>query len=367
MDMLKSVHIEGFKSIRDATIDLGPLTVLIGANGSGKSNFVSFLRMVQAIAEGRLREFVGRAGGASALLHYGYDVTRTIAGEVAINAGSQQIPYRFHLSDFGTEGLFFSDEECRGIGAAFVGMSSHVPPALQESTLLSPRSRSGDCGAVAQSIEHWQTFHVHNTALAAPIRQPHYIEDNQRLHHDASNLAAHLYMLRETRRAYYDRIISAFRMAAPFFDDFVVEPRELDPTQVMLNWRERGRDLLFGPHQLSDGSLRTIALLTLLLQPEDRLPSLMIIDEPELGLHPYVITMVADLLRAVSTQCQVIVATQSVTFVNHFAPDEIVVVERDDAGGTTFGGPLSEERLSEWLEDYSIGELWEKNVIGGRP
>jgi predicted ATPase len=173
-------------------------------------------------------------------------------------------------------------------------------------------------------------------------------------------------MLREVDRPYYDRIIGAFRLAAPWFDDFVLEPRELDPNTILLNWREKGRDKIFGPHQLSDGSLRTIALFTLLLQPEDRLPSLIIIDEPELGLHPYAITMLGSLMRSASMTTQIIVATQSVTLLEHFTPEEIRVVERDHQGGTVFSKYTADD-LGEWLEHYSIGELWLKNVIGGRP
>ncbi|MEA3403159.1 MAG: AAA family ATPase [Armatimonadota bacterium] len=333
MDMLKRVHIEGFKSIRDATIDLAPLTVLIGANGAGKSNLVSFLHMMSAMAQGDLHGFVGRSGGADKLLHFGPKTTQEIVAEI----------------ETGTEGT---------------QSTSHVTLDYSEDNTLWPVEAWREWYPTFWA--GWRTYHFHDTAANAPIRQSQYVEDNRELAPDAGNLAAYLYMLKAREPRYYARIISAFRQAAPFFGEFVLEPRELDPTRIMLNWRERGRDVLFGPHQLSDGSLRTVSLLTLLLQPEDRLPSLMIIDEPELGLHPYVLTMVADLLRSVSRVCQVIVATQSPLLVDHFQPQDVVVVERDEQGCSLFRR-LSEDELSEWLEDYSLGELWQKNVIGGRP
>lgn len=382
MDMLKSVHIEGFKSIRDATIDLGPLTVLIGANGSGKSNFVSFLKMLKAIAAGRLQQyaathtpdeelgdFVARAGGADKLLFFGADTTDTIVAKIAMDVGEKrwswdtQLGYaangltvkRLILEVPGSDPMLFAGERSRP--------GDEPSP---ESWVFGPSAIRGAPEHVSPFIDGWRTYHFDNTSDKAAVRQSIYVDDNRQLHSDAGNLAAYLYMLREVERPYYDRIIGAFRLAAPWFDDFVIEPLELRPEDVKLHWREKGRDRIFGPHQLSDGSLRTIALFTLLLQPEKRLPSLVIIDEPELGLHPYAITMLAELLRSASVTTQVIVATQSVTLLNHFTPREIVTVERDGEGGTTFLRQ-SEERLAEWLERYSVGELWEKNVLGGRP
>lgn len=368
MDMLKSVHIEGFKSIRDATIDLGPLTVLIGANGSGKSNFVSFLRMMQAIAEGRLQEFVGRAGGSRALVHFGPEGAATSA-ELALGLDDGMCRYSLGLVRSGPDSFAFVGERLATVsdrGTEATVQDVRDPAGHRESLTLQDPSESPRADDVRRFLLNSSAYHLTDTSGGAAVRSQGYIHDNHTLRHDAGNLAAYLYMLRETRRPYYDRIISAFRMAAPFFDDFVLAPMELNPENIRLDWRETGHDQLFGPHQLSDGSLRTIALLTLLLQPEDRLPSLIVIDEPELGLHPYVINMVGDLLRAVSNVCQVIVATQSTPMVNLFDPEEIVVVERDDQGGSSFRR-LTSEGLSVWLEDYSVGQLWEMNVIGGRP
>lgn len=332
MDMLKSVHIEGFKSIRNATIELGPLTVLIGANGSGKSNVVSFLKMLKAMGEDDLQGFVARAGGPERLLYGGRKTTEEVAFDLGMQVNGRAVHLHDRLDAEGSESLW-SESPHR-----------HYPNIWTT----------------------WRAYHLVDTSPSSLIRQQGYIHDNHELHPDARNLAAYLYMLRETQRPYYDRIVGTFRLAAPWFDDFAITPLKLRPEDVKLDWRENGRDALFGPHQLSDGSLRTIALFTLLLQPEERLPSLIVIDEPELGLHPYAITLLASLLRSAAVTCQVIVATQSVTLVDHFAPEEIVVVERDPEGGTMFNR-LAEDELAEWLAQYSIGELWLKNVIGGRP
>ena len=160
----------------------------------------------------------------------------------------------------------------------------------------------------------------------------------------------------------YQRIVNTVRLILPFFSDFVLQPRH---DHLLLNWRERNSDQVFSVSQASDGMLRVIALVTLLLQPERDLPDVLVLDEPELGLHPYAINIVGGLIRAVSTQVQVIVATQSTALVDCFDPEDIVVVERE--GRTSTFRQIDVKSLEEWLEDYSLSELWEKNVLGGRP
>jgi predicted ATPase len=234
-------------------------------------------------------------------------------------------------------------------------------------SLLPRRAEDGD--RTARVIHHLlggcRVFQFHDTSERANIRQEGYIEDNRYLRHDAGNLAAFLRGLRETKPDYYGRIIATIQQIAPFFRDFDLEPSRVNPRQILLNWRERDSDFLFGPHQLSDGTLRTMALITLLLQPEDDLPDVILLDEPELGLHPSAIQLLASLLRAAASRRQVIAATQSATLVDQFDPEEVVVVERGDTG--SIFRRLSSEPLRDWLDQYALGELWQKNVIGGRP
>jgi predicted ATPase len=208
-------------------------------------------------------------------------------------------------------------------------------------------------------------YHLNDTSLTAPIRREGYIQDNLRLHSDAGNLAAILYLYKTKYPKAYQRIRATVRNVAPSFDDFALEPQRLNSNNILLNWRQQGSDYLLGPHQISDGTLRAIALITLLLQPEEDLPDLLIVDEPELGLHPYTLTIVAGLIRAASVKTQVIVTTQSTAFLDKFGLDEIIVVDSEQ-GASQFRR-LNPEELKDWLEEYSVGELWEKNVIGGGP
>jgi predicted ATPase len=218
---------------------------------------------------------------------------------------------------------------------------------------------------VLKALRSWQLYHFHDTSESAKVKQTGDIHDNLFLRPDASNLAAYLYLLQETEPEYYRNIVEAVRMVAPFFGDFILRPSPFNPEKIRLEWKERGADMLFGPHALSDGTLRFICLATLFLQPPERLPSTVVLDEPELGLHPYAIALLADMVRSASQNTQVVLATQSVTLVNQFSPEDIVVVDR--VGGETILRRLSEEEISSWLEDYGLGDLWEKNVFGGRP
>jgi predicted ATPase len=171
--------------------------------------------------------------------------------------------------------------------------------------------------------------------------------------------------MRETQPPYYRRIVITIQQIAPFFDDFDLGPVKLDPNSILLNWHDREADYLFGPHHLSDGTLRTVALVALLAQPESDLPPVIVIDEPEIGLHPYALEIVAGLVKSASVHCTVILATQSVGLVNHFAPEDIVTVTREKAE-TKFVRQNSKS-LEAWLEDYAMGEIWERNLIGGTP
>jgi predicted ATPase len=222
---------------------------------------------------------------------------------------------------------------------------------------------------VGEMIRHYlrdcRVFHFHDTSLLGPMRRDCLLDANRFLYPDAANLPAMLYLYRERYPTAYRRIVAAVKAVAPFFEDFVLEPLRLNPRNIALHWRAKGADYEFGPHQLSDGTLRAIALFTLLLQPEDDLPELIVLDEPELGLHPAALSVLADLLKSAARHSQLLIATQSTALIDHFAADDIVTVNFRD-GASTFES-LDPARLKEWLEEYTLSELWGRNVIGGGP
>lgn len=375
-ERLSHLKVAGFRSIRNLDLELGDLTVLVGANGSGKSNFVGFFNLLSAMLSQDLQLYVQRKGGASSILHYGPKLTPSLSASLTVSGVNGTGIYEFALGFAAPDRLVFAGErlEFQRVGEAQPFIRSlgagHTEPQLTELARapdLVPRTVAREC---LKHLRRIRMYHFHDTSEAAPIRLTQDLPDNHSLQANGSNLAAFLYMLQQSYPAHFDRILTTVRLAVPYLRDFVLERDRLSPGRIQLRWRDRSADHEFGAHQLSDGSLRAIALITALMQPEELLPALIAIDEPELGLHPSAIATVAQLIRAVSRKRQVIVATQSSRLIAGFAPEEVVVVERDEDerghGASTFKR-LSDEALGAWREDYDLGQLYDMNVTGGGP
>ncbi len=363
--MLTEIDISGFKSIRHQTLELRPLNVLIGANGAGKSNLLSLLDMLRWSCQGMLGHHVAESGGANSLLHHGAKKTPVMSVGLTVDNSVWTAHYGVELQHAAEDRLLYATEHLwyRGTGDEGEEHVTKLGRSHSESRLFdAAKSRNAGAEVVYDLLSRLRLYHFHDTSLTAAVRQNAQIHDTLRLRSDAGNLASKLYGLREGGVEYYRRIRDTVRLMLPFFGDFVLEP---EGETILLRWREKDSYHDFGPHQLSDGALRAIALTTLLLQPEANLPPLIAIDEPELGLHPYAVTILAGLLGAAAMHSQVIVATQSPHFVDQFDPEDIVVVERAN-GETAFSRPNVGD-LREWLDEYSLGELWLKNVVGGGP
>ena len=345
------------------------LNVFIGPNGAGKSNFIGVFKLLHRIIEQKLGVYVGEQGGANSMLHFG----RKRTGKISLNlqfAGGKN-SYGCVLAPNAEDSLFFQDEWCGFSGTftrtGYQASDYRVQLSLggRETKLLDEgeEHNGGIAAHVRDDFRSWRLYHFHDTSSSAGVKRKGDVSDNRFLRDDASNLAAFLYRLQQTQKSSYDNIVGAVRLVAPFFENFVLAPDALNPEKILLEWKERGSDEYFNASALSDGTLRFICLATLLLQPS--LPSAVLIDEPELGLHPAAITLLAELFRSTSKKAQVIVSTQSVTLVNQLSPEEVVVVEHKD--GTSTFERLDDARLQDWLGDYGLGELWEKNLVGGRP
>jgi predicted ATPase len=362
---LDRIAIKGFKSIRELeNFHLAPLNLLIGANGSGKTNFISTFKLLNQIIEENLQVFISQQGGAETSLYFGQKRTEKIVLELEFDNNGYNcalIPAVGDTLIFESENVMFHDKArfprpyVEGLGGG------------QRETKLLEISKSSRVTTIAdhvlRAIRSWRVYHFHDTSAGAKVKQRGDLNDNEVLRADASNLAAFLFLLRETQKTYYQKIVSTIRLVAPFFDDFNLRPDPHNRQKIQLEWREVGSDAYFNAHVLSDGTLRFICLATLLLQPN--LPSTILIDEPELGLHPYAITILASLLRSASKETQVIVSTQAVPLVNQFNPEDIIVVDRKD--NQSKFSRLGERDLEGWLDDYGMGDLWEKNLLGGRP
>ncbi len=361
---IKYLTIEGFKSIqRLEELELGQLNILIGPNGAGKSNFISYFHMLREMVEGRLQVWVGKQGGANRLLTYGVKETSKLFSHIKFGNNAYAFTLEPTVTDrfiFTDERLFYEDRYAQGLP---IGGWGNSEAQLKSEIVPNEWRMANYCYA---SISNWKIFHFHDTSDTAGVKRQGGLQDNEYLRSDASNLAAYLYRLEQRYPTTYSQIRKIVQLAVPFFGDFVLIPEEVRPDeyQIQLMWRQNDSDYPFLPSQLSDGSIRFICLVTALSQPDP--PSTIIIDEPELGLHPYAITLLGALMRSASASArmQIIVSTQSVPLLNEFSIDDLIVVER--RGGVSVFNRLDESEFEMWLEDYSIGELWEKNVLGGR-
>lgn len=370
--ILKEIHLNGYKSVDGATgqiIPLGDVTVLLGANGSGKSNLVSFFSMLNSMAAGGLQQYVGKQG-VSRLLYYGPKQTESVLFRLEFESDGMRGSYETELSHGIPDRLFISSERvvCHEAGM----------PQPVEYTLAQGTNESGlgaDTHEISKILLHGllsgiRTYQFHDTSDTARIKDRCYVDDARYLRSDAGNLAAFLRMMNQAGKykKYYDRIVRHIRRVMPQFGDFVLEPLPGNENYIRLNWTDSsGNGYLFDPAQISDGSLRFMAIAALLLQPPELLPKFIVLDEPELGLHPSAIGELAGIVRAAAQKTQVLLATQSTRLIDEFLPEDLVVVERDEAAKCSVFKKLDAGQLGDWIARYSLSELWEKNVLGGQP
>ena len=369
---IKKLSIHGYKSIRELpTLELKDLNIIIGANGAGKSNLVEIFRMLMAMSRKGFQSFVLERGGADSFLFNGPKVTQKITAEFEFESRSGfaegSNSYRLELKPTVDE-KFLIQEERKYVSTNW---RSYGGPS-EESRLYDLKDENSERNSayrgvgyfVYDSVSKWVVYHFHDTSRMAPMRRFEIVEDNEGLREDASNIAPFLLRLKTTKSSsmYYQEIVNAVKLVIPFFEDFRLDTQRLgDSEKARLSWQQKGSDYPMQPYHLSDGSIRFICLATALLQPDP--PSTIVIDEPELGLHPEAISVLAELIRDASKQTQVIVATQSPNLLNEFGIEDIIVANRKD-GQSTFER-LSKQDFNVWLEDYSVGELWTKNVIQG--
>jgi predicted ATPase len=360
---IDKIEVQGFKSIANLKLDIKDINVLIGGNGSGKSNFIGVFKFLREITEGRLETSVKTSGGADSILHFGSKHTSEASFHVYLNDKVDQ--YKILLSPTVEDGLVPVSETAYYWNKSYPQPYAEGLSSAGSEAAISSKGSASVKAHVRDALQSWRVYHFHDTSDTSPLKKTSKVDDNRFFRADGSNLPAFLYLLKNKHEEEYRLVRNTIRRIAPFFDDFVLEPRSLDENQIRLEWLHHGTESFFDVSSFSDGTLRFIALTVLLLQPDKLKPSIILLDEPELGLHPSAITVLGALVRQASQHVQVIISTQSPMLLDMFDPEEIVVVQQED-GASTFER-LDEDDLGDWLEDYSLGELWEKNEIGGRP
>lgn len=360
--MIKYIKIEGYKSIKKMELELTPINILIGSNGAGKSNFLSFFNLLHAIFNRQLQRFVMEEK-ADNLFYFGRKTTEYMDGKVIFSGGPHNNSYIFRLSPT-HDGDLFIEWEGSGYDVSRDDDNSNYfrwGPIKESQIRISNWERDG---YLSRYLLGLQNYHFHDTSNTSWLRKNSEIEDNIKFKSDGRNLAAFLYKLKQKHPIIYNRIFKIVQSVAPFIYDFILEPSETKGREgsIELRWIDHN-DLNsnFSIYQLSDGTLRFLALATVLLQPTP--PPVIIIDEPELGLHPLAISKLAGMIQVASQKAQIIIATQSVTLVDCFTAEEIITVDRDEKEKQSILKRLKSEDFKIWLDEYSLGELWERNII----
>ena len=362
---LERLTIKGYKSIafdHPVTLELQDVNILLGANGSGKSNIVSFFKMLGYMMSLKFCSYVEMEGTSNSLLHYGAKKTPALSGQLQFADGKSTDEYSFTLANASPDRLIITEEQVRwwkeGERSPY---EVQLEPSFKESALVGCNDKVAH--SIYNLLSYCKVYQFHDSSSQGPLRQSCPVETSDYLQSKGNNLSSFLLFLKTNHRDAYNRIVGYVRDVIPQFENFYLEPKN---GFVSLRWTDNSaNDFVFNSCQLSDGSIRFIALATLLLQPEATMPNVIILDEPELGLHPYAITQLAEMIKDASHNAQIIIATQSKDLVDHFDIDNVSVVEMEQ--GHTLVSHLKKEDYQLWLEQYCISELWEKNVIGGRP
>lgn len=355
---INHIRIQGYKSVRDVSLALKKVNVLIGGNGIGKTNFISTFELIKNICQKQLQTKIMKLGGSQAVLYMGPKRTSEIEFELNVSDDSTNghiavslVPGQQNMviKHFVVEK--YRDEELvcgfQSDGSFEVDQSNAFPKEYYN-----------------YIVTGFDVYHFHDTGDSSAMKGLKPINDNQKLKSDGSNIAPYLYYLQERHPKYFNRIESIVSSVCPSFGRFSLKPNRLNEQMIQLEWSHKEDSSLYlNEFQMSDGTLRFICLATLLLQPNPN--DVIIIDEPELGLHPQAINKLSALIKYASEHSQIIISTQSVSLVDNFEPEDIVVANYVD--GATSINRLDPAQLVEWINEYSLGEIWEMNIIGGQP
>ncbi len=361
---LNRLKIDGYKSIKSLDLELKRLNILIGANGVGKSNFISFFKFMKKILDKDLQLYVGEQRGANKILHFGIKTTEKLSFLLYFPPNG----YACELIP-NTNDRFIFKQEISYFKASDIGYSGGAKQSIlaKDGELESKLPKYGDTssisGHIVRYIQDWKVYHFHDTSSTAKVKLTCNISNCGTLSIDGANISAFLRNIREHNEKSYNQIVKTIQRVAPFFHDFILEPEKNNLDTIKLKWKHRGTDEYFDANDLSDGTLRFICLSTLLLQPN--LPTIILLDEPELGLHPFALRLLAGMFKKVSRKTQIIASTQSVTLADNFDIEDIIVVDRKN--NESMFTRLNIEDYEEWLQEYSLGEIWQKNLIGGVP
>ena len=373
--MVSKIHIERYKSILNQDIELKNLNILIGQNGAGKSNFISLFKFLERLSEQQLDQYIFQTGGINNVLYNGFAQSDYIKVSLEFPIGPNTINYyNFKLSSNGEDYRFEQEEigiwdkKIYSNPYNFDITSSNHEANLKNRAIDKSTNKGYTAKHIFDYIRDLRVFHFHDTSENAQCKLPQDISDIYEFRNEAQNLAPYLFYLHNDSPEVYQKITEVVKLVYPRFNDFELQESPSAKGKIVLRWSEKDTENIFSSKQISDGTLRFICLATLLLQPKNSsaVPQTIVLDEPELGLHPFAIHVLSELIKKAALERQLIIATQSVSLINHFMPEDLLIVERTKNGDSIFIRKENEQFAS-WLEDYSLGQLWENNFLGGRP
>lgn len=375
--MIKKLYIANYKSINRAKLSLNNLTILIGQNGAGKSNFISLFKFLERLSEQQLSDYIFQSGGINTFLHKGYEVSQELRFKLELESDENNLTNIYETRIISDGESYLIDYEKLGIwNQEKYSQPYYVDNKIQkkESQLknLANKTPSHPTDYYPKHIYNYlkklKLFHFHDTSDNAAIKLPQPLEDAYFFKNEGQNLAPYLAYIQGNNYDLYLKILETVKLVFPNLQDFVLEESPFAKGKILLRWKEKSGDNIYTVKQMSDGTLRFICLVVLLSDAitPNSLPETIILDEPELGLHPFAIQVLAELIQKAALNRQVIIATQSVNLINYFTPKDLLIVERNEEDETIFK-QVGDKNFEQWLEDYSLGQLWENNFLGGRP
>lgn len=383
MNSFERITIEGYRRLFNVQIDMRdrPLTVMIGANGVGKTSLLEIFSLLAASANAQLANKISELGGLPDI------ITRDRANSITISLsmsvpGYAPLDYQLEVAlkgftyEIALETLTQQNNrhaleplkyiESRGLDVIYFNTEdrallrpnwdhnpletslAQVPKMYQEPEKL--RKRLASC-----------TFYgALNVAPKSP-RLPQSMRPASLPGANGEDLVSCLYYLRETDPERFEIIEDTLTAAFPDFERLGFPP--VAAGTITMTWKDKNFSKPIYMHQLSEGTLRFIWLITLLQSPG--LTAVTLIDEPEVSLHPELLRLLADMMREASQKTQLIVATHSDRLIRFLKPEEVLVCDAEDGLTTMRWGDSF--NLEHWLEEYSLDQVWAMNLMGGRP
>lgn len=383
MYKINRIKITGLRRLRDVDLPVRPLMVIIGTNGVGKTSFLEALSLLSASASGKLNGSLSQLGGIANLLTRGRSESLSFLVDMEI-PGQMPLEYELCMEPRGTGYSIVKEvlsQQREGYG--YEGPFKHIQSSegdiryygIEDSRLLRPdweheplETSLAQVPKMFRQPEELRRilatatqYHVLDVGPRAQVKMPQSMKPAALPGPNGEDLVPYLYYLRESDRDRFDAIMDSMCAAFPNLQELNFPP--VAAGMLAMTWKEASFAKPIYMNELSEGTLRFLWLASLLHSPS--LSTITMIDEPEVSLHPELLSLLADLMREASRRTQLIVATHSDRLIRFLDPKEVVVMDLDDEGCATATW-ADEMDLEGWLEEYTLDEIWRMGRMGGR-